>query len=77
MTHADVATKLVEGLDPRVWGKACADAVLYADFDMLERMLPGIDFTVEMPQLMSDINRRMVVGTCTDGSKAVWLVGLS
>lgn len=72
-THADIATELVERLDPKIWGQACAQAVLYDDFRMLEHCLPGVDFTVEL----EGINQRTVVGKCTDGSLAVWAVGLS
>lgn len=72
MTHADVATQLVMKLDSRIWAKACADAVLYNDFHLLKRLLPGVDFTVELV----GVNQRTVVGTCTDGSLAVWKVGM-
>lgn len=72
-THADSATELVAKMDSRVWAKACADAVLYHDFGLLKRALPGVEFSVDMP----GVNQRTVVGTCADGSMAVWAVGLS
>lgn len=74
MTNADIATKLVaENLPAQVWAQACKNAVLYLDFAMLNRLLPNVEFSVESAEL----NKKVIIGVCADGSRAVWAVGLA
>lgn len=71
--HSEIATTIVGKLPPGVWGRACADAVLHADFDTAKRILPGVRFVVETV----GAGQSVLIGECADGSKAVWAVGLN
>lgn len=71
MTHADIACQLVSELPPGVFAHAALDAVAHADFVMLERMLPGVRFSVHP----LGVDRWRLTGVCADGSMAVWTVG--
>ena len=70
-THADIANQLVANLPPGVFGRAALAAVQYADFTLLEQMLPGILFGV----VPLERDRWELRGRCADGSFVVWMVG--
>ena len=71
MTHAEVACRLVGELPPGVFARAVQAGVMHHDFEMLKQMLPGVSFTSQK------INPGVweLLGTCADGSVAVWLAG--
>jgi hypothetical protein len=57
-------------LPPGVFGRAARDAILYADYTLLERMLPGVEFSVRP----LETDRWELAGKCADGSFVIWTV---
>lgn len=72
-THSERATDLVGKLPGATFAIAVRDAVLYDDFGKLEKILPGVRFELAA----TDIERRTLLGHCSDGSVAAWAVGMS
>lgn len=70
-THAEVAKKLVASLPPGVFGHAAAAAAQHNDFTLLERMLPGVAFSV----LATGSDLWELTGACADGSIIAWQLG--
>lgn len=69
--HAEVAKRLVASLPPGVFGRAAVAAATHRDFTLLERMLPGVAFSIFKtgPDLWE------LSGKCRDGSTVVWQLG--
>lgn len=71
MTHAEIASQTVAKLPAGVFGLAALSAVQHADFELLKRMLPGVEFSVHPLER----DRWELRGRCADGSFVVWMVG--
>lgn len=70
-THAQIAKVLIAGRDPRIFAQACLPVVQRGDHSLLERMLPGVVFASRKV----GPDEWELVGTCADGSVAVWRLG--
>lgn len=69
--HAEIAKTLVAALPAGVFGRAAMAAAMYQDFRLLERMLPGVRFTI----LKTGPDLWELAGVCNDGSTVIWQLG--
>ena len=70
-THAQIAKMLIAGRDPKIFAQACLPVVTAGDHSVLERMLPGTRFASRKV----GPDEWELVGTCADGSVAIWRLG--